>query len=152
MIDCDSALSHHFFQVTQAQRIGHIPAYSHQDYIERVMQAFQHARYSWVHGLLHRSRCSFCRRQHSRPPYCDKTIKHHCRRRSAFNKRRILLGRFVNVCEARVTSSTPEACSADACAISLTMPLTRSTSLRTRAMAAVAPCISSAPACTRRAL
>jgi putative transposase len=39
------------------------------------MQTFQHARYSWVHGLLHRSRCSFCRQQHTRPPYCDKTDK-----------------------------------------------------------------------------
>src|SRR5258708_1538270 len=71
MIDCNSALSHHLFQVTQAQRIGHVPAHAHQDHIERVMQAFKHARYSWVHDLVHRSHRLFYRYHHNRPPYGD---------------------------------------------------------------------------------
>ena len=50
MVDCNSTFSHHFFQVTQAQRIGHIPAHAHQNDIKRVMQAFKHARYSCLNG------------------------------------------------------------------------------------------------------
>jgi len=73
MIDRSSALSHHLFQMTQAQRIGHVPAHAHQDHTPRVMQAFKHARYSWVHGLLHRSHRLFYRWQHNRPPYCDQS-------------------------------------------------------------------------------
>jgi len=52
LIDCNSTLSHHFLQVTQAQRIGHIPAHARQDHIERVMQAFEHACYTWIQGLF----------------------------------------------------------------------------------------------------
>src|SRR5882762_5957912 len=37
MIDRYAALSHHLFEVPQAQRIGHVPAHASQDHVERIM-------------------------------------------------------------------------------------------------------------------
>jgi transposase len=53
MINADPTLGNHFFNVPQAQRIGDIPAYAHQDHVERVMQALEHSRHSWIQALLH---------------------------------------------------------------------------------------------------
>jgi hypothetical protein len=35
MIDRNAALSHHFFEVSQAQRVGHVPTHASQDHVER---------------------------------------------------------------------------------------------------------------------
>jgi glycine/D-amino acid oxidase-like deaminating enzyme len=43
MIDRNAALSHHFFDVSQAQRVGSIPAHASHDHIDRIMQAFEHS-------------------------------------------------------------------------------------------------------------
>jgi hypothetical protein len=43
MIDADSTLGDHLFNMTQAQRIGNVPAYAHQDRVERVMQTLEHS-------------------------------------------------------------------------------------------------------------
>ncbi|KVN49674.1 hypothetical protein [Burkholderia ubonensis] len=50
MVDRDASFGHHFLQVSQAERIGHVPTHARQDYIERVMQAFEHS----GHGRIQR--------------------------------------------------------------------------------------------------
>lgn len=43
MIDRDAALIHHFFGMSQAQRIGHLPAYARQHYVEWIGQVFEYS-------------------------------------------------------------------------------------------------------------
>jgi hypothetical protein len=51
MIDRDTALRHHLFEMAKAQRVGHIPAHARQDNIERIVLALKHARYCWIQSL-----------------------------------------------------------------------------------------------------
>jgi hypothetical protein len=55
MIDLDAALSHHLFQISHTQPVGHVPPHAHQHYIKRVVQAFKYARQGRSQGLLHQS-------------------------------------------------------------------------------------------------
>jgi multidrug efflux pump subunit AcrA (membrane-fusion protein) len=48
MVDRDSALRHHLFQVSKAQRIRHIPADTRQDHIERIVQTLEHPCQGWI--------------------------------------------------------------------------------------------------------
>jgi hypothetical protein len=65
---------HHDCIVASATRCGPtLPNKVHQDHVERVMQALEHARHSWIQALLHRSHCSSSPLEHSRRPYCDRT-------------------------------------------------------------------------------
>ncbi|SIT35922.1 hypothetical protein BN2475_60004 [Paraburkholderia ribeironis] len=43
VIDCNSTPSDLFFNVTQAQRIGNVPAHASQDHVERIMQALEYS-------------------------------------------------------------------------------------------------------------
>jgi hypothetical protein len=45
-IDSNSTRGHHFFQVTQAQRIGYTPVSANHHRIDWLVQAFEHTRYS----------------------------------------------------------------------------------------------------------
>ena len=38
VIDDDAALSHHLFNVAQAQRVGRVPAHADQHHLQRVVQ------------------------------------------------------------------------------------------------------------------
>jgi hypothetical protein len=52
MIHFDPTLGHHFFQMTQAQRISNIPAHAGQDHIQRIVQPFQHPATVGFNGFL----------------------------------------------------------------------------------------------------
>ncbi len=48
--DVDATLSHHLFEIPHTQPIRHIPAHARQDYIEQVMQTFEHTGYCRIQG------------------------------------------------------------------------------------------------------
>jgi len=54
MIDREATLGHHLLQITQAQRIGHVPAHTQQDHVQRMVQALEHLRYASRQLLYHR--------------------------------------------------------------------------------------------------
>lgn len=75
MIGRNATLSHHFFEVPQAQRIGHKLAHASQNHIERIMQAFEHSGRHWIQ-CLHRAFSRSCRSAHnSGPPYCNRAAE-----------------------------------------------------------------------------
>lgn len=39
MIHRDTPLGHHFFKITQAQRVRHVPAHTQQDHVQWVVQS-----------------------------------------------------------------------------------------------------------------
>lgn len=43
MIDRNPTFGHHFFEMPQAQWIGHVPAHASQNHVEPIMQAFEHS-------------------------------------------------------------------------------------------------------------
>lgn len=48
LVDRDSALRHHLFQVSKAQGIRHIPANARQDHVERIVQTLEHPCQGWI--------------------------------------------------------------------------------------------------------
>jgi hypothetical protein len=75
MIDRDLAFGHHFLEIAQAQRVGHVPAHARQDHIKWVMQAFKHAGHGRIQRLHQAFSRSSCPPHHSPPSYCNRTIK-----------------------------------------------------------------------------
>ena len=64
MVDRHCPLGHHFFQMTQTQRVGDVPTYACQHYVQREMQPFERLAHSGVRGLDH----SLLRSSRDRPP------------------------------------------------------------------------------------
>jgi ketosteroid isomerase-like protein len=60
MIDRDPTFGHHFLNPPQAQRIRNVPAHAHQNYFQRIVQAFQYLgqrRVQRLHQFTHRRPC-----------------------------------------------------------------------------------------------
>jgi DDE domain len=51
MIDRNPTLGHHFLEVTQAKRIGDVPTNAGQDYFQRIVKPFKHARHTRIQRL-----------------------------------------------------------------------------------------------------
>ena len=73
MIDRNPTLGYHFFEMTQARRIGNVPTHAGQHYFQRIVQPFKHACHTWIRRLHSSPTRSFRSTQIFRTPYRDKT-------------------------------------------------------------------------------
>jgi hypothetical protein len=60
MIDRSPTFGHHFFKITQTQRIRDVPAHARQNHLQRIVQAFQYLgkrRVQRLHRFSHQRLC-----------------------------------------------------------------------------------------------
>ena len=64
VVDGNTAFPHHLFNVTQAQRIGHVPSHARQHHFQRVVQPFENFASSAIDQtfteIMHALNCRFC--------------------------------------------------------------------------------------------
>ena len=70
VVDGNTAFPHHLFNVTQAQRIGHVPSHARQHHFQRVVQPFENFASSAIDQtfteIMHALDCRLCLQRQNR--------------------------------------------------------------------------------------